>query len=93
MVRRETFVKGKPVSDWKKLEYSHKRINWTTYPEVCKSCGLCVEKCPVKCLSFDSENVEYLGLPAIKCDIEKCIACGTCESVCPDSAIRIEGKR
>lgn len=78
---------------FKKISYNHKALTWTTYPEVCKSCGLCIEKCPVKCLSYDQNNVEYLGLPAIKNDIEKCIACRTCESSCPDSAIRVDGKK
>lgn len=78
---------------FKNISYEHKGITWTTYPEICKSCGLCVEKCPVKCLSFDDENTEYLGLPAVKCDIEKCIACRTCENVCPDCAIKVEGKK
>lgn len=78
---------------FKKIEYTHKGVTWTTYPEVCKSCGLCIEKCPVKCLALDEENTEYLGLPAVKCDVEKCIACKTCELSCPDAAIRVDGKR
>ena len=78
---------------FKEIKYQHRAITWTTYPEICKSCGLCIEKCPVKCLSFDDENVEYLGLPAVKCDVEKCIACKTCEMSCPDCAIRVDGKK
>lgn len=74
----------------KVLTYAAKGTVWVNYPELCKSCGLCIEKCPVKCLSFDLENNNYLGNPAIKCDIKKCIACKTCERNCPDFAIRIE---
>jgi 2-oxoglutarate ferredoxin oxidoreductase subunit delta len=64
---------------FKSIEYKHKAVMW--------------QKCPVKCLSYDNENVEYLGLPAIKNDIEKCIACKTCENICPDCAIRVDGKK
>ena len=78
--------------DFKKVEYKTDKITWETYPELCKSCGLCILKCPVKCLSFDQGRSEYLGMPAVKCDITKCIACRTCENVCPDCAIAVEGK-
>lgn len=78
---------------FKKLKYENLKVLWVTYPELCKSCGLCIEKCPVDSLSFDSENLEYLGLPAIKNNIEKCIACSTCEQVCPDSAIMVNKKK
>jgi 2-oxoglutarate ferredoxin oxidoreductase subunit delta len=79
--------------DFKKIEYKEGRFVWQTFPEICKSCGVCIEKCPVKCLSYDQNNSEYLGMPAVKIDIKKCIACGTCERVCPDCAIRVEGKK
>lgn len=79
--------------EFKEIKYEHKGVIWITYPDVCKSCALCIEKCPIRCLSFDNENVEYLGLPAIKCDIEKCIACKTCENACPDCAIWVDGKK
>jgi len=81
------------TNKFKKIEYEHKDIAWSTYPEICKSCGLCIEKCPVKCLSFDEKQLNYLGLPVIKCDVEKCIACKTCENTCPDMAIRVDGKK
>lgn len=82
------------MSDKKEpISYNDKGLTWTTFPELCKSCGLCVEKCPVKCLSFNEEDVEFLGLPTVKCAIEKCINCKTCVTACPDCAIKIEGKR
>lgn len=73
----------------KKIRYEKRGVVWTTYPEICKSCGLCIAKCPVKCLSFDIEENDFLGLPTVKNDIGRCIACGTCETVCPDCAIRL----
>jgi 2-oxoglutarate ferredoxin oxidoreductase subunit delta len=78
---------------FKKFEYQHKAITWATFPEICKSCGLCIEKCPMSCLAFDKEKIEYLGLPAVTCEVEKCIACRTCENVCPEGAIRVDGKK
>lgn len=74
----------------KSIKYKEKDISWETFPELCKSCGLCIEKCPQKCLFFDEENIEYLGMPIVKCNVEKCIACRICETNCPDCAIRVE---
>ena len=79
----------------KSIKYEKKDISWETFPEMCKSCGLCIEKCPQKCLSFDEKNIDFLGMPVVKCQIEKCIACLVCESNCPDCAIlvrRINGR-
>lgn len=76
----------------KNIRYEIKGLSWEIYPDLCKSCGLCIEKCPVKCLSFDLDHNEYLGNPAVKCEISKCIGCKTCELNCPDCAISVEGK-
>ena len=81
------------TKDFKKIEYEHGNIVWTTFPDICKSCGLCIVGCPMKCLSFDKEQNEYLGMPAVHCDIEKCIGCGTCERVCPDCAVVVKGQK
>lgn len=75
------------------IDYGTRGLSWKTYPALCKSCGLCILKCPQKALSFDLSTNEYLGMPAVKCDIEKCIACHTCENVCPECAIKVEGKK
>jgi 2-oxoglutarate ferredoxin oxidoreductase subunit delta len=56
---------------------------------LCKSCGECVVKCPVKCISWDKEELGQLGDPAIVIDMEKCIGCETCEQICPDFAVEI----
>jgi 2-oxoglutarate ferredoxin oxidoreductase subunit delta len=76
-----------------KLSYEKPEGSWEIYPEICKSCGICIAKCPVKALSFDEENSSYLGTPTIKCDITRCISCGTCVEVCPDCAIKVEKKK
>jgi 2-oxoglutarate ferredoxin oxidoreductase subunit delta len=74
------------------IQYQEKGLVWETFPDICKSCGLCIEKCPVKCLSWDPNNYQYLGLPAVFCDVKKCIACKTCERNCPDCAIIVSKK-
>lgn len=62
---------------------------YTHFAGLCKSCGLCIRVCPVKCLFWDDERLTYHGLSSVKIDIEKCIACEKCERICPDSAINI----
>jgi len=64
---------------------------WTRFPEYCKGCNLCIERCPVKALRF-SNDVGFLGNLIPEIDLEKCIACGMCERTCPDGAIRIDKK-
>lgn len=45
----------------------------------CIGCGLCVEKCPVKALSFNEDH-------KVVWDAEKCVACDTCIKTCPNMA-------
>lgn len=60
------------------------------FPEYCKGCGLCIEKCPKGTLIW-SETLGVYGTPSVKPkDKESCIACNICEMVCPDCAIRID---
>lgn len=70
--------------------YEYKGKIWTQFPQTCKSCGLCIAKCPVKCLSLDEKVMGHFGQPSVKCDIEKCIQCKACESICPEMAIRVK---
>lgn len=53
--------------------------------EMCTSCGVCVEECPVKAISIPNEAAHIEG--------EKCIRCGHCHDVCPEEAIRHDGER
>lgn len=77
----------------KSITYQEKGLTWETYPGLCKSCGLCILRCPARALSYDQENIEFLGMPAVKCDVEKCIVCRTCENICPECAIKVMGKK
>jgi 2-oxoglutarate ferredoxin oxidoreductase subunit delta len=78
------------------LEFKGKTLEldksfWTVYPGLCKGCGLCIEKCPVKCIAWAGVLGVY-GTPSVEAG-DKCIACGICQNVCPDCAIRIDKKK
>lgn len=51
--------------------------------EWCKSCDICVEFCPERCLRLNAERIVELTDPA------KCTGCRLCEWLCPDFAIRV----
>ncbi len=45
---------------------------WAVFPGLCKGCGLCIEKCPVKCISW-AEDLGVYGTPRVQADGAKCI--------------------
>ncbi|GBF34375.1 2-oxoglutarate oxidoreductase delta subunit [Desulfocucumis palustris] len=65
---------------------------WTIFPGLCKGCGLCIQKCPKKCMSW-SDVLGVYGTPSVEINSEECIACGTCQTFCPDTAIAVERKK
>ena len=67
------------------------KADWHLYTDYCKNCGLCIVKCPKKCLNW-SKEVGIYQTPAVEPNRDECIGCGTCELVCPDNAIRVEKK-
>jgi 2-oxoglutarate ferredoxin oxidoreductase subunit delta len=62
---------------------------WAGFAKLCKGCGLCIEKCPKKCLSW-SEELGIYGTPRVEPDMKECTLCGICDLYCPDCAILIE---
>jgi len=70
----------------KEKEYYHS-------PAHCKGCGLCIEKCPKKALSWSEKRINYFGAKVPEVDIEKCNACLFCEKICPDMAIKVIKKK
>ena len=68
-----------------------KKGSWTVFPELCKGCGLCIEKCPKKCMSWSNVLGVY-GTPSVEIDQEECTTCGICENFCPDCAISVARK-
>ena len=55
----------------------------------CKSCGICVEFCPKKCLKITEKINEKGHKIAGLADPQNCISCGICYMVCPDVAITV----
>jgi 2-oxoglutarate ferredoxin oxidoreductase subunit delta len=53
----------------------------------CKSCGICVEFCPKKCLRITDKINEKGHKIAGIVDQSRCVSCGICYTVCPDVAI------
>ena len=71
------------------LTQDGKKASFNLFPELCKGCGLCIQKCPVKIITWSTELGVY-GTPAVcTTDQDKCIACKNCEMICPDAAISI----
>jgi len=58
-------------------------------PDHCKSCGICIIKCPFGALSF-GKKLGLLSSPIPEVDFKKCTACDTCSRFCPDGAIKIK---
>lgn len=77
--------------NWKSSTQENNRGFWTVFPDLCKGCGLCIEKCPVNVIYW-SEQLGFMGTPSVKTRMEGCIVCGICETVCPDAALRVERK-
>ncbi len=69
--------------------YKSKEKKGTVNPSRCKGCGLCIEKCPTKALSYGTD-LGVFATPVPVVDLNKCIACGLCHQICPDGAILIE---
>jgi 2-oxoglutarate ferredoxin oxidoreductase subunit delta len=57
---------------------------------LCKGCGLCIEKCPLKAISFSKTDLGVLSTPTVEIDLKKCNLCGICEIICPDCALNVQ---
>lgn len=79
-------------SGLQKLSFEGKKGILIIFPEFCKGCGLCKEKCSHKVLDW-SEQLGVNGTPIIHpVSMENCTACGRCETYCPDCAVLVEKK-
>lgn len=58
-------------------------------PDRCKSCGVCIAKCPAKALKF-GQKLGIYGTPIPDIDLEKCTGCETCSRFCPEGGIKIQ---
>ncbi|MGI5874498.1 MAG: 4Fe-4S binding protein [Bacillota bacterium] len=61
------------------------------FTELCKGCGLCIEKCPKHDIGW-TDRLGIYGAPTVESGRgeEGCIACKTCQNICPECAILIE---
>lgn len=58
-------------------------------PDLCKGCGICIDKCPFKVFEM-SDRVGSYGEPLPNPVREdRCTGCGVCVLLCPDFAIRV----
>lgn len=78
------------MKDYFGKKFANKKQEIVCFRGLCKGCGLCIEKCPVKAITFSKAELGYLGTPSVNIDINKCIACGICELICPDSALKLK---
>jgi 2-oxoglutarate ferredoxin oxidoreductase subunit delta len=75
---------------FKALTYTDGKGRFHLFPDLCKGCGLCMEKCPVHTIDW-SQQLGVFGTPTVEPGHgEPCIACRMCQYVCPDCAILIE---
>ncbi|HHX87674.1 MAG TPA: 4Fe-4S dicluster domain-containing protein [Firmicutes bacterium] len=72
-----------------RLETQGKKARLAISPDLCKGCGLCVEKCPSQVLDW-SDILGIYGTAIVEPKrIERCTGCGLCQLFCPDSAIDV----
>ncbi|MCP4603361.1 MAG: ferredoxin family protein [Proteobacteria bacterium] len=58
-------------------------------PELCESCGTCLERCYFNAL----EEIEISGKTVIRAKRDKCMGCGLCQITCPQEAINLRDIR
>jgi ferredoxin len=56
-------------------------------PDMCISCGNCLEVCPFGLPHMDDEGKYYIR------NAEKCIECGACKKNCPTFAIAMQEQK
>jgi 2-oxoglutarate ferredoxin oxidoreductase subunit delta len=83
---------SKADKDFLGEKYKAPRGSWTVYPELCKGCGLCIEKCPTHVISWSDKPANY-GTLRVTVDASGCIVCRQCMFHCPDAAIHVQVDR
>lgn len=78
---------------YKYIQKECDRSIFTLFYGLCKGCGLCIEKCAVRCLEWSNNLGVYSTPTVIPKDTESCTGCGICETVCPDCAIVVKRKK
>lgn len=78
------------MTKFKIFEDNKKKL--VVFHDLCKGCGICIEKCPRDAIFESKTDLGYYSTPTVEIDLEKCNSCGICEICCPDSAIKIDKK-
>jgi formate hydrogenlyase subunit 6/NADH:ubiquinone oxidoreductase subunit I len=58
-------------------------------PERCILCGLCVDVCPMHCISIVPADADGRSRSALVLDEARCIRCGLCVDRCPPAALTL----
>jgi formate hydrogenlyase subunit 6/NADH:ubiquinone oxidoreductase subunit I len=70
------------------LDPSNYRVK--TDPSTCKSCGLCVKRCPMDALTLKTTtSAPNKYRKAAVLDLDKCIGCGVCVHKCPTDCLTL----
>lgn len=80
--------KGAEAMDSSKRIMESETGFFVLFPSLCKGCGSCLHKCPMKALHW-SDVLGVYDLPAVEIDADKCVSCGVCQEICPDCAILV----
>ena len=51
-------------------------------PDLCTSCGVCIDRCPTQALAMTDEHGPELNL-------DRCVGCGVCATGCPTDAVTL----
>lgn len=78
------------MEDFKPKSFADSEKKIVVFHGLCKGCGLCLEKCPQKAISFSKSDLGVYNTPTIEIHLNKCNSCGICEIICPESAIKLE---
>ena len=87
-IRTTVFMKGCPLGCFwcANAESIRPNSELGIIRNLCNHCGKCIEACPEKVISCNTDNV-------IKIDRFGCIACGECVNVCYPGALTIYGRQ
>ena len=67
----------------------NKKAYFYISPDLCKGCGLCIEKCPSQVIDWSAHTGVYGNAIIEPKRMERCTGCRLCQFFCPDAAIDI----
>jgi formate hydrogenlyase subunit 6/NADH:ubiquinone oxidoreductase subunit I len=78
------------------IDYPFYKIDPLSGHELCTSCGICAEVCPVSVIKLVEQKDGFKGLATkppgqFQIDLKNCIKCGYCIEDCPEHALDNSG--